>query len=194
MSYLLSFIPWIVFSLLPRQRWLPGALLGLGVGIVLIGRQLIARRRLDAMIIELSGAVFFALVAALATVDPTSPLRAHLSPVSQAWLAATAWGSLLLGRPFTLGIARLSVPAQVWPTPRFRRTNVVITAVWAAAFTAAAALIASLQALEPSATAAVITVQIGGFVLPMLFTRSYAARVAGMGQERPAERERESVR
>lgn len=42
--------------------------------------------------------------------------------------------SIAIGQPFTLQYARESVPQEFWRQPEFVRTNVIITAAWAAAF------------------------------------------------------------
>jgi hypothetical protein len=43
--------------------------------------------------------------------------------------------SMAIGKPFTLQYAREKVAPELWSTPAFIRTNYIITAVWAAAFT-----------------------------------------------------------
>jgi hypothetical protein len=45
---------------------------------------------------------------------------------------------IAIGQPFTLQYARESVPPALWRQTEFVRVNVVITAVWAAAFAAMA--------------------------------------------------------
>lgn len=41
---------------------------------------------------------------------------------------------MAIGRPFTLQYAREQVDRELWESTEFKRTNYVITAVWAAAF------------------------------------------------------------
>lgn len=53
-------------------------------------------------------------------------------------LAAFALGSIALRRPFTLPYARERVPPELWTTPRFVRTNYLVSGAWAAAFLVAA--------------------------------------------------------
>jgi hypothetical protein len=50
-------------------------------------------------------------------------------------LAVGSWGSMLIGQPFTMAYARQNVDPALWNAPVFIRTNMRITAVWAAAFT-----------------------------------------------------------
>jgi hypothetical protein len=42
--------------------------------------------------------------------------------------------SLAIGRPFTIQYARESVQPELWTSPRFMRTNQIITCVWLVAF------------------------------------------------------------
>jgi uncharacterized membrane protein len=45
-------------------------------------------------------------------------------------LMAIAWGSLLVGTPFTIQYAREQVAPELWHSPAFVRVNQCITAVW----------------------------------------------------------------
>lgn len=107
----------------------------------------------------------------LAFAAPQSPLHPYTDTASFGWLALTAWGSLAIRRPFTLGIARLSTPREYWDTPQFMRINVVITTVWAAAFTLTAAAVAVCDASR--ADIAAIVCEVVGFVIPAVFTARY---------------------
>ncbi|MGW2353035.1 hypothetical protein [Actinacidiphila glaucinigra] len=86
--------------------------------------------------------------------------------------------SLAVRRPVTLGIARATAPPAVWDNPLFLRTNVIITAVWAASFTVGAGLLAVLLAAAPHALAAIVAVKLCGFALPVVFTTRYSRAVA----------------
>jgi hypothetical protein len=45
------------------------------------------------------------------------PGETPCSAGSSLWLALTVWGSLALGSPSTLGIARTTVPSEHWNSP-----------------------------------------------------------------------------
>ena len=64
----------------------------------------------------------------------------------------------------------------MWHNPVFLRINVVLTRVWAAAFTATAALLAGASAAHLGGAVS-IPLQIAGFVAPALFTARYPDRV-----------------
>jgi hypothetical protein len=109
---------------------------------------------------------------AFAFAAPHSAVHHYAGALAIAWLAVTAWGTLAVRRPFTLGIARRSVPQAVWHTRAFLRINTVITTAWALSFTLTAAAIAACDATH--ATAAVtVACQVAGFVVPAVFSSRY---------------------
>ncbi len=176
---LLGFLPWIVYAVIATgDNWRYGALAGLliALGVVVVDRR--TGKEWDQMVIESSAVVFFAVVALISFADPDSPLTPYGPALVNAWLALTAWGSLAIRRPFTLGIARSMTPEEVWRTPRFYRVNAVITSVWGAAFTVAAVSLALLLAVAPHATVAVVTIKVVTFVAPAIFTARYPRAVA----------------
>jgi hypothetical protein len=177
MSYVLSFLPWIAFSALPSKNWQWAALVACAIAVALIARQRAAGRTLDSMIIELGSAVYFAALAAVAFHDPDSHWHDYSAAFSSLFLAAIAGLSLLVGKPFTLGIAKQTTPREVWNTPLFVRTNVIITAVWTLAFAVAGAILVTLAHAGKAHTGAATVVQVAGFVLPVMFTIRYVAAV-----------------
>ncbi|WP_431925613.1 hypothetical protein [Nonomuraea jabiensis] len=178
MRGLLGFLPWIVYAVIATgDEWRWGAITGLviALGLVVIDRR--AGKAWDEMVIESSAALFFACLTALSLVAPHSPLTPYGPALVNVWLAGTAWGSLAIRKPFTLGIARTMAPKEVWETPGFYRVNAVITTVWAAAFTVAAASLTLVLSLSPHATTLVIAIKVLTFVLPAVFTAWYPKRV-----------------
>lgn len=181
---LIGFAPWIVYAFVATSdEWRWGAIAGLVIAAVLVGIDRRRGKAWDQIVIETSALVFFALLTVYSLIQPDSPLTLYGPALVNAWLAVTAWGSLAIRKPFTLGIARTMAPEEVWRTPLFYRVNVVITSVWAAAFTIAAVALAVLLAVDRHATALVITVKVATFVLPAIFTvrypRAVRARAAG---------------
>ncbi|MFJ8031075.1 hypothetical protein [Streptomyces sp. NPDC096032] len=177
MSYLRTFLPWIVFAVVPSRDWQWGALAALVAAAALIAREKRSGAGFDALIIETGSALFFAALAAVAFADPHSGVHGYSAALSSGSLAVIAGVSLAIGRPFTLGIAKRTTPREYWGLKPFIRTNVVITAVWTAAFAATAAVLALLaQAGDAHSTSATL-VQIAGFAVPMVFTVRYVAHV-----------------
>ncbi|KUJ66996.1 hypothetical protein ACZ90_31765 [Streptomyces albus subsp. albus] len=177
MSYLRTFLPWIVFAALPSGDWQWAALAALVVAVATIAQQVRAGTGFDALIIELGSAAFFAVLAAVAFADPDSGVHDYSAALSSGTLAVIAGVSLAIGKPFTLGIAKRTTPRDVWELKPFVRTNAVITAVWTAAFvlTAAALAVVAHAGHGHSGTATII--QVAGFAVPMAFTARYVAHV-----------------
>lgn len=171
---LVGFLPWIVYAFVATgHEWRWGAITGLVIAVVLVVVDRRTGKGWDQTVIETSAVVFFALLTAYSLIRPQSGLTLYGPALVNGWLALTAWGSLAIRKPFTLGIARSQAPEEVWKTPRFYRVNVVITSVWAIAFTVAAVVLAIVLAVDPHATALVITVKVASFAVPAIFTVRY---------------------
>lgn len=177
MSYVRTFLPWIVFAVLPSAQWQWAALAGCVVAVVLAARERAAGAGFDALIIELGSAAFFAVLAAVAFADGHSGVHDYAATLSSAVLGAIAGVSLLIGKPFTLGIAKRSTPREVWELRPFVRTNVVVTAVWTAAFLVTALALGVLAHAGDAHSMPSTVVQLAGFAVPMVFTVRYVAFV-----------------
>jgi hypothetical protein len=175
MYYLRGFVPWIAFAAVSSVDWRWGALAGLALGIYLLVQDRRSGIAADALILEFSTIAWFAALTAFSLARPGSPLEDWTDALSLGWLAATAWAGLAVRRPFTLGIARRRAPEQVWQSPVFLRINVVLSAAWAASFTATAALLALGHAADLGSTVSV-PLQILGFAAPAAFTARYPDR------------------
>jgi hypothetical protein len=174
MSYLRGFIPWIAFAVIPGWQWGALAALVLSLGLLVQARR--SQVPLDSQILEISTLAFFAALTVLAFSAPHSALEHYDGAFSTGWLALTAWATLTIRRPFTLGIAKQQAPREVWDSPVFLRINVVITAAWAIAFTVAAVLQTGMAVANVS-EAVRITVQVLAFAIPATFTARYPKRV-----------------
>ena len=176
-SYLKTFLPWIIFAVLPSRSWQWAALAACVVAVTLIVTELRSGARPDALIIEIGSAAYFAVLAVIAFANPHSGVHPYTATISSAVLALIAGLSLAIGRPFTLGIAKRTTPQEYWKSPLFIRTNVIITAVWTAAFAVTAVVLGMLAHGGNSRSTAATVVQVAGFVVPMLFTVRYVAYV-----------------
>lgn len=176
MSYVLAFAPWIVYSVVPSSQWRWGALAALAVCAATLVAMIARRRPASAMMIEIGSAAFFVATVALAFADPHTALHPYMPAAASLWLALISWFSLAIRHPFTLGIARLSTPREVWHQPMFRRTNVIITLFWALAFTIGGAALV-VCAVAGTGTAVKVAVQLASFVVPIVFTTRYVAVV-----------------
>jgi hypothetical protein len=178
-SYLRSFAPWIVFALIPAGDWKWAALFALAVSFAGIILQIRAGLPAGAQILEIGSAVYFAALTGLAFADPNTSLHAYVACMASGALGLIACASLAIGKPFTLGIAKQSMPRHVWDNPLFYRVNVIITSVWAASFVVGCVILAFLAHSNATARS---TVQVAAFAIPLVFTVRYVARVRERGK------------
>lgn len=174
MSYLRAFAPWIAFAVIPSAQWKWAALFALVVSIVEIVRKTRGGLPLDAQIMELGTSAYFIGLTALAFADPHTTLHTYISAMASGALGVIAIVSVLVRKPFTLGVARQSMPREAWDNPLFLRVNMIISAVWAASFVAGCA---GLAALAHSSAIGRIVVQTAAFALPLIFTMRYVDHV-----------------
>jgi hypothetical protein len=179
MSYLRAFAPWIAFAVIPSGYWNWAALFALAISVAGLVSQVRAGQPAGAQIIEIGSAVYFAAITALAFADPKTALHPYVPCMASGALGLIACTSLAIGKPFTLGIARQSVPREVWDHPYFLRVNVIITSAWAASFVTSCVILAFLA---HSPLAARSAVQVAAFVIPLVFTIRYAAHARQRGQ------------
>jgi hypothetical protein len=170
--YARGFVPWIIFACFPQSQIATGALTALIVAAFLGLQDLRRGIAPDALVLEISTVAYFALLTIAAHVS-NGPGLGHWSGVlAFSWLALTAWVTLAIRHPFTLGIARKTTPREYWHNPVFLRINVVITLVWATAFTITALAIAASHGLGLSKPVEYVF-QVLGFAIPAIFTARY---------------------
>jgi len=96
--------------------------------------------RLHEGVIMWVGIVFFTFASiAVVGLENVWTMR-HMGILAHGALAAGAWITLALGRPFTLEYAREHTDPALWDDPVFIRTNVLLTSVWGVVFTLGAGL------------------------------------------------------
>jgi hypothetical protein len=184
-SYVRGFAPWLCYAVLSAFDWRLGLSAAALVALILLVTQLRGGTGLD--ILGTATTVFFVVMAVVSIADPTSALNNWTTALSNGVLAAVALTSLIVRRPFTLSISRAQVPERFWRTPRFLHVNMVITGIWAAAFTASAIASALIIAFAHAATIPLVTVQIVAFVIPLVAGTRYANRAKGAADRLRAE-------
>ncbi|RDJ19685.1 hypothetical protein DWF00_20900 [Bosea caraganae] len=133
MGILFAFAPFIAFALVDRALGsVDGLLAGAAISIALVLRDALSGR--VPKILEIGSLVLFAGIALyVITIGANFSVMAVRLLVDGGLLLVVLI-SLAAGVPFTLQYAREQVPPEFWNAPEFKRTNVVITSVWAAAF------------------------------------------------------------
>lgn len=170
LSYLRRIAPWIAFGVLSTAAgWQWGALAGLVVSIVLLAREHRLGVAAEALVLDVSTVVYFALLSTVSMIDPDSPVKAFIGALPFGWLTLTAWSTIIVHRPFTLGIAKLRVPEPLSSSSVFVRFNTVISTAWAISFTFTA--IASTVCVVEGASVLLMTAfQMLGVAGPGIFT------------------------
>lgn len=133
--------PWALLAILSgpgRFEEAVLAALGFSVLVMLVGLS----RGIKVHLLEVFGAAFFgtmAIVGLFATDNVIRFLELWSGELTNISLAGFAWVTVLIRKPFTMAYAKDTTPPEHWDSPLFKRINDVVTAVWASAFTFAAA-------------------------------------------------------
>jgi hypothetical protein len=134
MGLLLAFAPFLAFALVDRMVGASeGRLAGAAVAAALLIRDWMTAGR-SPKILEIGTFILFGGLALYSLVAHPDWSIVGVRLCVDAGLLAIVVISLAIGQPFTLQYAREQVAPEFWDSPQFRRTNVVITAAWAAAF------------------------------------------------------------
>jgi hypothetical protein len=198
LSFVLDFLPWIVFTVVARRSaadsvaW--SALLAVLITAVLLYR---ARKRGDPTTLNAVSLVIFAVIAVLGFVG---------GPTVDDWLYT--WGRPLVGvvlglfvlataagRPFTEQYARQSTPRQYWGSPTFHSINQVISAAWGIGLVAiggCALLVTALHEQRTSFSSIHLVELLLNWVIPIAviwglikFTAAYPDHVTGRERTAP---------
>ncbi len=134
MQILLAFAPFLVFAVLDRLISAESGLVaGAVVALLLLLRDIFVAKH-TVKILDVGTAILFSglSVYSLVAKPVWSVIAVRLCVDSGLLLIVLI--SIFVGKPFTLQYAREQVAAEFWESPVFRKTNFVISGVWAAAF------------------------------------------------------------
>lgn len=132
----IAFLPWILFGALSHGH----PHFALMAALMMTAAQVLSHRR-NPKILELVSLGFFLLDFAALYLLRCEVVARHQGLIVHLILAATAWGSLVAGTPFTLQYAREAAPRERWHERSFLLVNRWITAVWGADFILQAAVL-----------------------------------------------------
>ncbi len=111
-KFILGFLPWILFLVLPTDGWNP---LRKVVVICLVASVVFAWKGLRrGWILQWATLVFFLVSAVLLYGVNCIWLAEHMGIVANGFLAGVIWFTVLIGRPFTLQLARADLPQERW--------------------------------------------------------------------------------
>jgi hypothetical protein len=134
-------LPWMVFAVIDRAQAGGPIWAGLGALVTAITLLITSSRGLGGSrnVMILGAVVWFGGLTVAGALHPseTGFLTHDGRALSAAGFALIAFGSLVF-TPASVHYARPHVRSGRWGEPAFRRTNVLITSIWAATFTAIA--------------------------------------------------------
>lgn len=186
----IAFVPWIIYwSLSGPGLVVPGTIAALIGALVLNAYRL---RIGNPKLMDAVTLAFFGLHFVFTVILHSDLFVVYGGALVYVALALMAWGSLAARSPFTYQYARDDWPRENWQHRLFRRTNEIITFVWAAIFTLG--MIFNLVALAwPAhkillATALPTLLLAPGIAFSILFPRWFPRRTLAReieGWERP---------
>ncbi len=111
-KFVVGFLPWILFLLLPTGGWDP---LRRAVAICLVVSVVVAWNALRrGFILQWATLLFFLFCAVSLYGFKWIWLAKHLAIIANGFLTGTIWFTVLIGRPFTLQYARADLPQERW--------------------------------------------------------------------------------
>jgi len=134
---LVGFLPWIIFGALGNTWPSVALILALALSAVAFGRQVLSH---SVKILDAVTFAFFVFIAIGLIGFGWTIVSIYMTLIVNLVLMAVAWGSLIVGAPFTIQYAREQTPPEVWTTPLFLHINQAITAVWGLSFFLSAVL------------------------------------------------------
>jgi hypothetical protein len=131
-SILLGFLPWIAFGVLAGPSlWRLNAAIIVALALVLVmGYKQLAK----GFILTWGSLVFFGVLLVMVVLLSNLWVIDNLDILTNGTLAAIAWLSIFIGKPFVLDYARETVPPERQASPVFYPTCRNLAAIWGVVF------------------------------------------------------------
>ena len=131
-SILLGFLPWIVFGVVSGPTmWRLNAAIIVALALVLVmGYKQLAK----GFILTWGSLLFFGVNLVMVVLCRNLWVINNLDILSHGTLAAIAWLSIFIGKPFVLQYARETVPPERQAAPVFYRTCRTLAVIWGVVF------------------------------------------------------------
>jgi len=131
-SILLGFLPWIAFGVISGPSlWRLNASIIVALALVLVmGYKQLAK----GFILTWGSLLFFGVILVMVVLLRNLWVIDNLAILSNGALAAIAWLSIFMGKPFVLDYARETVPPERQAAPVFYPTCRTLTAMWGLIF------------------------------------------------------------
>ena len=131
-SILLGFLPWIVFGVIsgPSLWRLNAAIIAALILVLVMGYKQLAK----GFILTWGSLLFFGVILVMVVLFRNLWVINNLDILSHGTLAAIAWVSIFMGKPFVLQYARETVPPERQAAPFFYRTCRTLAVIWGVVF------------------------------------------------------------
>ena len=146
-KFLLGFMPWLLFLFLSGPTL---ASLERSIIVCLLAGVIFNFGELrKGFILQWGTLLFFVACAIAVNFSHSLFVAKNMGIISNGFLASLIWGTILIGKPFTLQYARADLPEERWGDPALIQSCRFIAIVWALLLTFSA-LVASFKVLNPT--------------------------------------------
>jgi hypothetical protein len=133
-GFVSGLLPWILYWILVGNvDFRLAVLISFGVAAFQLLRAVVFEGQ-PPMVLEVGTTIAFAILTIVTFATDDTFLERWIQPLSSGALLAIALGSILVGKPFARQYARQQTPPEVWETPGFLRTTLLITWAWVGVF------------------------------------------------------------
>jgi hypothetical protein len=177
----MAFAPWILYGFASGfNHWRIAS--GGGLILVLAYLAVMIRRDISIKLPDWATLSFFVIASVMMIGLRSTTFTVYSAVVVWACFAGAAWGSVVLGHPFTAAYARENAPPEFWEHPVFNRLNLLMTLVWCGLMTvnigfAVIGVIVGGNLAKPLLSYALpMALLVSGFVFNGRFPARYLAR------------------
>jgi hypothetical protein len=177
----MAFAPWILYGFASGfNHWRIAS--GGGLILVLAYLAVMIRRNISIKLPDWATLSFFVIASVMMIGLRSTTFTVYSAVVVWACFAGAAWGSVVLGHPFTAAYARENAPPEFWEHPIFNRLNMLMTLVWCGLMTvnigfAVIGVIVGGNLAKPLLSYALpMALLVSGFVFNGRFPARYLAR------------------
>ena len=131
-SILLGFLPWIVFGAIsgPSLFRLNAAIIAALALVLVMGYKQLAK----GFVLTWGSLLFFSVILVMVVLLRNLWVIGNLDILANGTLAAIAWLSIFMGKPFVLQYALETVPPERQASPDFYRICRTLTVIWGVVF------------------------------------------------------------
>src|ERR1700676_4489494 len=125
----LAFAPWIFYGFASGfNHWRVAT--GGGLILCVVYLAVLLRRGISIKLTDWTTLIFFAIASVMMIGLRSTTFTVYSAVVVWSCFALGAWGSVLVGDPFTEVYPREKAPREFWEHPVFIRLNLLMTLVW----------------------------------------------------------------